>query len=210
VTHFTSPESQLSWKKEKHYLRASGLRTFSSGDELNYPGTERARSTALARYDESPSFHSEWFHGDILHSFLAFIIVAAIASRTPGSRRQAGSAAPAPTGRQDFGALAPAFVPNAGEADRTARFLSVGGGRPVFFTHDGVRIVDARHQRSLWLTFADADAARIEGESPTGGLVTFLHGRKNFDSLAGADVRVISRRRIPARLAGDRRAHHRV
>jgi hypothetical protein len=127
------------------------------------------------------------FSGRHLHSFLAFIIVAAIVSGALGTRQQSASAAPAPTGRQDFGALAPAFVPNAGEVDRTARFLSVGGGRAVFFTHDGVRIVDARHQRSLWLTFADADAARIEGESPTGGLVTFLHGRKNLDGLAGAD-----------------------
>jgi hypothetical protein len=48
-------------------------------------------------------------------------------------------------------------------------------------------MVDVRHQRSLWLTFANADAALIEGESPTGGLVTFLHGWKNHDSHAGAD-----------------------
>jgi len=129
-----------------------------------------------------------------------------------GVRHPSAGAAPPPTGRQDFGALAPAFVQNAGEVDSTACFVSVGGGRPVFFTKDGVRIVDARRQRSLWLTFADAGARRIEGEFPTGGHVTFLHGRQNLDSLAGtggsrvAYRDVVYRRVWPgidARITGD-------
>ena len=120
-------------------------------------------------------------------TFLAFVGVAAIVSGALGTRQQSVSAAPVPTGRQDFGALAPAFVLNAGEADRAARFVSVGGGRPVFFTADGVRIVDPRDQRSLWLTFADADALRIEGDSPTGGRVTFLRGRKNLSASGDPD-----------------------
>jgi hypothetical protein len=72
--------------------------------------------------------------------------------------------------------LAPAFVRNAGEADRAALFVSVGGGRPVFFTAGDVRMVDPRQERSLWLTFVDAHALRVEGESPTGGHVTSFHG----------------------------------
>ena len=52
------------------------------------------------------------------------------------------------------------------------------------------------HQRSLWLTFADADASRIEGESPTGGHVTFLHGRQNLNSLAGTDGSLVAYRDV--------------
>jgi hypothetical protein len=104
-----------------------------------------------------------------------------------GTRHPSADAGQALAGRQDFGALAPAFVPNAGEADPAARFVSVGGGRPVFFTADGVRMVDPQNQRSLWLTFADADALRIEGDSPTGGRVTFLRGRKNFGGSGDPD-----------------------
>jgi len=127
------------------------------------------------------------FSGAHLRKFLAFIGVATITAIALGPGHQSVGAAPLPSGRQDFGALAPAFVRNAGEIDAAVRFVSVGGGRPVFFTRDGVRIVDARRQRSLWLTFADADAARIEGESPTGGQVTFLSGRKHLDRGAGQD-----------------------
>ena len=77
------------------------------------------------------------------HTLRAFIAGAALVVAALVTRSQSAGAVSAPTGRQSFGALAPAFVSNAGEVDRTARFLSVGGGRPVFFTRDGVRIVGA-------------------------------------------------------------------
>src|SRR5207249_5435861 len=44
----------------------------------------------------------------------------------------------------------------------------------IFFTTRDVRIVDPRQHRSLWLTFVDGAAACVDGESPTGGGVTYL------------------------------------
>src|SRR5438477_8586822 len=67
-----------------------------------------------------------------------------------------------------FGAIAPAFVRNSGQTNPDARFLAVGGGRPIFFTASDVRIVDPRRQRSFWLTWVDGAAVSVDGESPTG------------------------------------------
>jgi len=110
-------------------------------------------------------------------------VCTAIAVGAFGSGRPSAGAAPPSAGREDFGALAPAFVRNTGVVDRAARFVSVGGGRPVFFTENDVRIVDVPHRRSLWLTFVDGRAQAIEGESPTGGQVTFLRSRKTSGGL---------------------------
>src|SRR5262245_15455283 len=96
----------------------------------------------------------------------AFVVCTVMSAAASGSRHLSAGTSTALAGRQDFGALAPVFVPNAGTVDRAARFVSVGGGRPVFFTHRDVRIVDVRQQRSLWLTFVDGDARRLDGESP--------------------------------------------
>lgn len=71
-------------------------------------------------------------------------------------------------------ALTQAFVRNTGQADPRARFLSVGGGQPIFFTSNDVRIVDTKRQRSLWLTFIDGAARDIDGEWSAGGHVTVL------------------------------------
>jgi hypothetical protein len=105
--------------------------------------------------------------------------------------------------------LAPVFVLNAGDANPAARFTSVGGTRPVFFTADDVRIVDPRQGRSLWLSFVDGHANRVEGESPTGGHVTFLHGPAKPDGLSSriAYHDVVYRRVWPgidARISGVR------
>jgi hypothetical protein len=71
-------------------------------------------------------------------------------------------------------AVSPAFVRNAGLANPAARFISVGGGQPIFFTANDVRMVDPRQQRSLWLMFVDGEARALDGEAPTGGRVTVL------------------------------------
>jgi len=68
----------------------------------------------------------------------------------------------------------PAFVCNTGQADSWARFVSVGSGKPIFFTSNDVRIVDTKRQRSLWLTFIDGAARDVDGEWSTGGHVTVL------------------------------------
>ena len=145
------------------------------------------------------------------HNFLAFIGVIAIVAGALGTRHQSVSAAPVPTGRHDFGALAPAFVANAGEADRTARFVSVGGGRPVFFTHG--RRTDGRCQASA-IAVADvrerrrsADRRRVSHRRPR-----HVSSRSEEPRQPCRRERLtsrISRRRVPSPLAGDRRAHHR-
>jgi F5/8 type C domain/Beta-propeller repeat len=127
-----------------------------------------------------------------------FVTAAAMMAGAFGVRHQSVGAASIPAGRQGFGALAPAFVTNTGQADRAARFVSIGGGRPVFFTAHDVRIVDVRHGRSVWLTFVDAEARRVEGESPT-GRVTFLRGQAaaaGTDSIARAASRQIAYRDV--------------
>ena len=45
----------------------------------------------------------------------------------------------------------------------------IGGGQPIFFTSNEVRIVDTRQQHSLWLMFVDGEARALDGEEPTGG-----------------------------------------
>src|SRR5438105_11446870 len=85
------------------------------------------------------------------------------------------SAAPPPTApTHTYGEIPPAFVRNTGQADPLARYVSVGGGQPIFFTTNDVRIVDTKRQRSLWLTFVDGAARDIDGEWGTGGHVTVL------------------------------------
>src|ERR1051326_5056163 len=71
-------------------------------------------------------------------------------------------------------AVAPAFVRNVGLASPLARYVSVGGAQPIFFTTNDVRIVDPRRHRSLWLTFFDGAARDIDGEWGTGGRITVL------------------------------------
>jgi hypothetical protein len=100
-----------------------------------------------------------------------------------GNGRPSADVGTVPVGRQDLGALAPSFVRNDGEADAAARFVSVGGGRPVFLTAEDVRIVDVRREHSLWLRFVEGHAASVDGESPTGGHVTSLRGHTTSDSL---------------------------
>jgi hypothetical protein len=59
--------------------------------------------------------------------FLAIAIAVAVQQRPV-------AAGPAHTASPDFGAIAPAFVSNSGQTDPSARFLGVGGGRPIFLT----------------------------------------------------------------------------
>jgi F5/8 type C domain/Beta-propeller repeat len=108
--------------------------------------------------------------------FRAFLAGIALLAAAVGARQQHVVAAPAPAASRVFGELAPAFVINTGQADRAARFVSVGGGRPIFLTDHDVRILDPEHGRSLWLSFVGGSACEIHGESPTGGQVTFLTG----------------------------------
>jgi hypothetical protein len=141
--------------------------------------------------------------------FRAFVVCTAMAVGMFGSERPFADASPAAAARQDLGALAPAFVQNAGEANAAARFVSVGGGRPVFLTADDVRVVDVRQGNSLWLTFVGGHALNVEGESPTGGHVTSLRGRTASDSLSSriAYQDVVYRRLWPgidARVSGVR------
>ena len=82
-----------------------------------------------------------------------------------------------------FGALVPAFVRNSGQTDAAARFVAVGGGRPIFFTARDMRIVDPARQRSLWLTFVGGSAASIDGESPTGGAVNDMGRGRDAERL---------------------------
>jgi hypothetical protein len=129
---------------------------------------------------------------------------------TFGSGRPSADVGSVPAGRQDLGALAPAFVHNAGETDAAARFVSVGGGRPVFLTADDVRIVDVRQGHSLWLTFVEGHALSVDGESPTGGRVTSFLGHATSDSLSSriAYQDVVYRRLWPgidARVSGVQR-----
>ncbi|HEX6464735.1 MAG TPA: hypothetical protein VFZ98_09790, partial [Vicinamibacterales bacterium] len=72
-----------------------------------------------------------------------------------------------------FGALAPAFVANP-DSESEASLISVGGGRPIFFTRHDVRIVDPPAARSLWLSFVGTDEPVISGDHPTGGRVAFV------------------------------------
>ena len=103
-----------------------------------------------------------------LRSSLLVIAIALVVPNRP-------AAAPAPVIHSPgFGAIAPAFVRNTGYADASARFVAVGGGRPVFFTDDDVRIVDPARRASLWLTFVNGRVARVEGDSPTGGAVSYI------------------------------------
>src|SRR5262249_46104109 len=93
--------------------------------------------------------------------------------------------------------------------DAAARFVSIGGGRPVFLTADEVRIVDVREGRALWLTFVEGHARSVDGESPTGGRVNSLLGRAASDSLSSriAYQDVVYRRLWPgidARVSGVR------
>src|SRR5262245_21876546 len=140
------------------------------------------------------------------HKIGALVVCTAMAAAAFGSRHLSAGSSTAPAGRHDFGALAPVFVPNAGNVDRAARFVSVGGGRPVFFTHGDVRLVDVRQQRSLWLAFVDSDALRLDGESPSGGHVTFLHGTQTGNSARQIAYRDVVYRRlwpgIDARITG--------
>jgi hypothetical protein len=71
-------------------------------------------------------------------------------------------------------AIPPAFARNTGQADSLARYVSVGGGQPIFFTTNNVRIVDPKRHRSIWLTFVDGAARDIDGEWSTGGRITVL------------------------------------
>src|SRR5829696_7616570 len=86
----------------------------------------------------------------------------------------AAAAAQPRAGTPAFGALAPTFVRNIGEADPAARFYAVGGGRPIFLTAGDLRIVDPGRRTSLWLTFVDGAATEVDGESPTGGAVSYM------------------------------------
>src|SRR5690349_12687401 len=102
------------------------------------------------------------------------------------------SATPArstPTTKTSSTATPPAFVRNTGQANPLAKFLSVGGGQPIFFTSNDVRIVDAKRQRSLWLTFVDGATRDIDGEWSTGGHVTVLrHATASVDEPIYRDV----------------------
>jgi hypothetical protein len=93
-----------------------------------------------------------------------------------------------------------------GEADRAARFVSIGGGRSGFSlrTACGLWIPD---QRSLWLTFADADALRIEGDSPPAAS-RFSADRRMALAIRTAHESPIGTS-VPASLAGNRRARDR-
>jgi len=103
----------------------------------------------------------------------ALVLVTVALAARPQPPATAASAPP--PARAAFGALAPAFVENAGEA-AAARFVSVGGGHPIFLTDRDVRLVDPGRRRSLWLSFVGGAAARVEGDSPTGGGVAHLTG----------------------------------
>src|ERR1700710_983747 len=98
------------------------------------------------------------------------ILMVLIASHRPLAARPEQPSTPGNVHR--FGTLVPAFVRNSGQTDPAARFVAVGGGRPIFFTAGDIRIVDSVRQRSLWLTFVGGNAASLDGESPTGGAVT--------------------------------------
>src|SRR6185436_7893559 len=111
-------------------------------------------------------FHSTRRHPQ--HWFL-FVITAALAVQ-----HHALGASTAPTDAPKFGAIAPAFVRNIGQADSSARFIAVGGGRPIFFTDQDVRIVDPARSASLWLSFVGGSPQSIDGDSPTGGSVSYL------------------------------------
>jgi hypothetical protein len=86
------------------------------------------------------------------------------------------AAAPVTPSPHPVRAITPAFTRNIGQADPLARYVSVGGGWPIFFMSNDVRIVDPQRQRSLWLTFVDGAARDIDGERTTGGHVTVLRG----------------------------------
>src|SRR3954471_15148477 len=85
-------------------------------------------------------------------------------------------------------AVAPVFVENTGQVDPRARFYSVGGGRPIFFTTNDVRVADPARQRSLWMTFVNGAARNIDGEWTTGGRVTVLRRATASDSPMYRDV----------------------
>src|SRR5512140_2129587 len=117
-----------------------------------------------------------------MHPRLATLLLAALAV----APQPFVSAGPAPsTSTHAAGsaiAIAPAFVRNTGQADPLARFVSVGGGRPIYFTSNDVRIVDTKRDRSLWLTFVDGATRDIDGEWSTGGHVTVLRHATAGDS----------------------------
>ncbi len=110
-----------------------------------------------------------------LQSLLFFLAV--FAAESSGS-----AAGPARVVQSHPGsAIAPTFARNTGQASPAARFLAIGGGQPIFFTSNDVRIVDTRQQRSLWLMFVDGDAQAVDGDAPTGGHIVVLR-RANASS----------------------------
>src|SRR5262249_11570030 len=86
-----------------------------------------------------------------------------------------------------FGTLAPAFVANPDEGS-DAKFVSVGGGHPIFFTGHDVRMVDRAARRSIWLSFVGSGDAIIDGERPSGGRVTYFRGGRSVVRTAYRDV----------------------
>ena len=99
------------------------------------------------------------------------------------------AAAPVTPRPHDVRAIAPAFTRNVGQADPLARYVSVGGGWPIFFMSNDVRIVDPQRQRSLWLTFVDGAARDIDGERMTCGHVTVLRdASSSVDTLIYRDI----------------------
>src|SRR6185369_637955 len=98
------------------------------------------------------------------------LLAAAFAAQTTGA---AAGPVPATRPRPESG-VAPAFARNVGQADPAARFVSMGGGQPIYFTSNDVRIVDTRARRSLWLMFVDGGASAVDGDAPTGGRVTVM------------------------------------
>src|SRR5215207_932960 len=105
----------------------------------------------------------------IRRCWLAFLTAISIQPNLQYDR--VAAAAPPRSGTPAFGALAPAFVRNVGEAASAARFYAVGGGRPIFLTAADLRIVDPGRSTSLWMTFVDGPATAMDGELPTGGAV---------------------------------------
>jgi photosystem II stability/assembly factor-like uncharacterized protein len=112
---------------------------------------------------------------------LVVISIALFAQHRPAAARPEHANVPRTV--PQFGALAPAFIRNSGQTDASARFFAVGGGRPIFFTPGDVRIVDPARQSSLWLTFVGGRAASLEGESKTGGSVTYMKRGRDAERL---------------------------
>src|SRR6058998_1329329 len=90
------------------------------------------------------------------------------------------SGADRPTVRpNEYGGLVPVFVANPGTVNPAAKYVGVGGGKPIFFTDRDVRFLVGNAGRSVQLALefvGGSQSPTMETADPTGGVLNILIG----------------------------------